>query len=115
MVDEVSGVTFGPVGRAGVVDGVEYGYAFEAITEGASTWMLVMTFSNLTFSGNAPHDLDPFYVLAPQRAEAQGYSPAFLHDHVSRIAPKGNGGTYSTKLQGYFVLCSGQGLTSTVV
>jgi hypothetical protein len=71
-----------------------------------------MTFSNVTFSGNAPHALDPFYVLAPQRAEAQGYSPAFLHDHVSRVAPKGNGGTYSTKLQGYFVLCSGQGLTS---
>jgi hypothetical protein len=71
-----------------------------------------MTFSNLKFSGNTPTDLDPFYVLAPQRAEAQGYSPAFLHDHVSRVAPKGNGGTYSTKLQGYFVLCSGQGLTS---
>jgi hypothetical protein len=71
-----------------------------------------MTFSNLKFSGNTPTDLDPFYVIAPQRAEAQGYSPAFLHDHVSRVAPKGNGGTYSTKLQGYFVLCSGQGLTS---
>lgn len=71
-----------------------------------------MTFSNQTFSGNAPQALDPFYVLAPQRAEAQGYSPVFLHDHVSRMAPKGNGGTYSTKLQGYFVLCSGQGLIS---
>jgi hypothetical protein len=71
-----------------------------------------MTFSTVTFSGNAPQALDPFYVLAPQRAEAQGYSPAFLHDHVSRVTPKGNSGTYSTKLQGYFVLCSGQGLTS---
>ena len=71
-----------------------------------------MTFSNVKFSGNTPADLDPFYVLAPQRAEAQGYAPTFLHDHVSRVAPKGNGGTYSTKLQGYFVLCSGQGLTS---
>ncbi len=71
-----------------------------------------MTFSNLTFSGNTPKDLDPFYVLAPQRADAQGYSPTFLHDHVTRATPKGNGGTYSTKLQGYFVLCSGQGLIS---
>jgi hypothetical protein len=71
-----------------------------------------MTFSNVSFSGNTPQNLDPFYVLAPQRAEAQGYSPAFLHDHVSRVTPKGNSGTYSTKLQGYFVLCSGQGLTS---
>ena len=42
------GHTFGPVERIGVVDGVEYGYPFEFITEGKETWMLVMTFSNLT-------------------------------------------------------------------
>ncbi len=42
------GQTFGPVERVGVVDGVEYGYAFEAIVEGRTTWLLVMTFSNLT-------------------------------------------------------------------
>ena len=30
-----------------MVDGVEYGYAFEAITRGQSTWMLAMTFGNL--------------------------------------------------------------------
>jgi hypothetical protein len=71
-----------------------------------------MTFSNVSFSGNTPKDLDAFYVTAPQRAEAQGYSPAFLHDHTVRDIPKGNGGTYTTKLQGFFVLCSGQGLTS---
>lgn len=41
------GATFGPVERVGVVDGVEYGYAFEAITEGQTTWMLAMTFTNL--------------------------------------------------------------------
>jgi hypothetical protein len=71
-----------------------------------------MTFSTVTFSGSTPQQLDPFYVLAPQRAEAQGYSPTFLHDHVSRAIPTGNGGTYSTRLQGYFVLCSGPGLIS---
>ncbi len=42
------GKTFGAVGRVGVIDGVEYGYAFEAITRGQTTWMLVMTFTNLT-------------------------------------------------------------------
>ena len=42
------GKSFGAVERVGVIDGVEYGYAFEAITHGKSTWMLVMTFSNLT-------------------------------------------------------------------
>lgn len=42
------GRTFGPVQRLGVVDGVEYGYAFDAITRDSTTWMLVMTFANLT-------------------------------------------------------------------
>jgi hypothetical protein len=42
------GKTFGPVQRVGVIDGVEYGYAFDSITRGQTTWMLVMTFANLT-------------------------------------------------------------------
>jgi hypothetical protein len=41
------GKTFGPLERVGVINGVEYGYPFEALTEGSSTWMLVMTFANL--------------------------------------------------------------------
>lgn len=41
------GRTFGPVQRVGLVDGVEYGYAFDAISRNGSTWMLVMTFANL--------------------------------------------------------------------
>lgn len=41
------GRTFGPVQRVGVIDGVEYGYAFDSITRGPTTWMLVMTFANL--------------------------------------------------------------------
>jgi hypothetical protein len=42
------GHTFGPVERVGAVDGVEYGYAFDSITRDQTTWMLVMTFANLT-------------------------------------------------------------------
>jgi hypothetical protein len=42
-----SGVTFQDKGKLGTIDGVEYGYAFEAITEANTTWMLVMTFANL--------------------------------------------------------------------
>lgn len=42
------GKTFGPVQRVGVIEGVEYGYAFDSITRGQTTWMLVMTFANLT-------------------------------------------------------------------
>lgn len=52
------GATFGGVERVGVVDGVEYGYAFEAITEGQTTWMLAMTFTNLT-GGKSIHPPRP--------------------------------------------------------
>ena len=41
------GRTFRNLRKVGVIDGVEYGYAFEAITSGSTTWMLVMTFRSL--------------------------------------------------------------------
>src|SRR5207249_1036790 len=41
------GQTFGSIERVGAMDGIEYGYAFEAITQGKTTWMLTMTFANL--------------------------------------------------------------------
>jgi hypothetical protein len=72
-----------------------------------------MTFSNTSFSGATPQPLDPFYVLAPQTDHPQGYPPnTFPHDHVVRSIPAGNHGTYSTKLQGFFVVCSGDGIVS---
>lgn len=72
-----------------------------------------MAFSNQSFDGATPQDLDPFYVLAPQSTDPQGYPPnTFAHDHVVRAIPAGNRGTYSTRLQGYFVYCSEQGMLS---
>jgi hypothetical protein len=72
-----------------------------------------MTFSNTGFDGATPRELDPFYVLAPQTEAAQGYPPnTFPHDHVVRAIPAGNHGTYSVRLQGFFVFCSGQGIAS---
>lgn len=71
-----------------------------------------MTFSTVTFSGNAPQELEPFYVLAPQGAVAQGPVPTFPHDHVVRAIPAANAGTYTTRLQGFFVFCTEQGLVS---
>lgn len=41
------GRSFSQPERLGAIDGVEYGYAFDAITRGGTTWMLVMTFANL--------------------------------------------------------------------
>jgi hypothetical protein len=55
-----NGRTFKDLGRTCVADGVEYGYAFDAITEGGTTWMLAMTFANLP--GGKP--------AAPPRAKA---------------------------------------------
>jgi hypothetical protein len=71
-----------------------------------------MTFSTVTFSGNAPQALQPFYVLAPQGAVAQGPVPTFPHDHVVGAIPQGNAGTYTTRLQGILVFCTEQGLVS---
>jgi hypothetical protein len=65
-----------------------------------------MTFSNVTFEGAAPRELDAFYVIAPQTAAPQGWPPnTFAHDHVVRDVPAQNQGGYSVQLQGFFVLC----------
>jgi hypothetical protein len=72
-----------------------------------------MTFPNQTLDGATPRELDPFYVLAPQTSAAQGYPPnTFAHDHVVRALPAGNHGAYSVQLQGFFVVCSGEGIVS---
>ncbi|MEA2576709.1 MAG: hypothetical protein QOD78_297 [Chloroflexota bacterium] len=72
-----------------------------------------MTFSNTRFSGATPKELDPFYVLAAQTDRPQGAPPnTFSHDHVVRAVPSQNNGTYSVQMQGFFVLCSGQGIVS---
>jgi hypothetical protein len=72
-----------------------------------------MTFSNTSFKGATPKPLDAFYVIAPQTDKPQGAPPnTFPHDHVVRDIPAQNHGTYSVQLQGFFVLCSGQGIVS---
>jgi len=54
------GQTWEDRGKLGLIDGVEYGYVFEAITEERTTWLLVMRFTNL--EGGIPVD--------PQRPHA---------------------------------------------
>ena len=71
-----------------------------------------MTFSNQGFTGATPKELDPFYVVAPQTATPQGVVPTFMHDHVVRSVPSQNHGSYSVKPQGFFVICSGQGIVN---
>jgi hypothetical protein len=72
-----------------------------------------MTFSNTRFSGTTPKVLDPFYVIAAQTDQPQGAPPnTFAHDHVIRSIPRDNHGSYSVQLQGFFVMCSGQGIVT---
>ena len=72
-----------------------------------------MTFSNTSFKGATPQELDAFYVVAAQTDAPQGAPPnTFAHDHVVRDLPAQNHGNYSVKLQGFFVLCSGEGIGS---
>jgi hypothetical protein len=72
-----------------------------------------MTFSNQSFAGAKPGAFDPFYVVAAQTGTPQGSPPnTFAHDHVVRAVPHQNHGQYSVQLQGFFVLCSGQGIVS---
>jgi len=96
---DVAGPQSGRVGCYELVwaDGVEYR----------------MTFANTRFTGATPNALAPFYVLAPQTDRPQGAPPnTFPHDHVVRATPSQNHGQYSVKLQGFFVVCSGQGIAS---
>ena len=72
-----------------------------------------MTFSNTRFSGAAPAELDPFYVLAAQTDAPQGAPPnTFAHDHVVRTVPGQGDRPSSVRMQGFFVMCSGQGIVS---
>lgn len=51
------GPTFHDAGKLGLVDGVEYGYVFDAITSGQTTWLLAMTFGNLPGGKSVPDSL----------------------------------------------------------
>lgn len=66
------GRTFGALERVGVVDGVEYGYAFDALSEGKTTWMLVMTFANLPGGRHAPPARTPAGSVDVIRTEDNG-------------------------------------------
>jgi hypothetical protein len=64
------------------------------------------------FKGKVPDDLDNFYVIAPQDDPPQSLNATFRHDHVVRDIPAQNHGNYSTRLHGFFVICSDSGIAS---
>jgi len=79
---------------------------------GAEYRMTFATGCCSAFKGADPGDLDRFYVIAPQDSTPQSLNAAFRHDHVVRDIPARNGGAYSVRLHGYFVVCSPEGMTS---
>jgi hypothetical protein len=74
------GRTFGPPERVGPVDGVEYGYAFDHITEGGTTWMLAMTFANLPGGQPAPNARPPAGSVDVLRTEDHGRTWRFVRN-----------------------------------
>ena len=66
----------------------------------------------MSFKGKDPGDLDRFYIIAPQAEPPQSLDASFRHDHVTRDIPAQNGGAYSVRLHGYFVICSASGIAS---
>lgn len=66
------GRSFGSPERVGLIDGVEYGYAFDHITEGGVTWMLAMTFANLPGGRQAPNARPPAGSVDVIRSEDHG-------------------------------------------
>jgi hypothetical protein len=74
------GQTFGPLERVGPVDGVEYGYAFDSLAEGRTTWMLVMTFANLPGGKPAPRARAPAGSVDVIRSEDHGRTWQFVRN-----------------------------------
>ena len=74
------GKTFSAHERVGPIDGVEYGYAFDAVSEGRTTWMLVMTFANLPGGKSAPNARPPAGSVDVVRSEDNGRSWRFVRN-----------------------------------
>ena len=108
-----------PVAAKGLRNCIEIGTGFprsgcweDVWAGGAEYRMTFATGCCSAFKGRVPDDADNFYVMAPQDDTPQSLAAAFRHDHVVRDIPAGNGGSYSVRLRGIFVICSEAGIAS---
>ena len=113
------GATAIPAQAAGPRNCTEIGGSFprsgcwEHVWAGGAEYRMTFATGCCTqFKGNVPDGLDKFYVIAPQQEPPQSLDAFFRHDHVVRDIPTQNQGTYSTRLHGFFVLCSATGIAS---
>lgn len=102
------GRTWEDRGKLGPVDGVEYGYAFEAITENDTTWMLVMTFAGLEGSKSVdpqrPH-AGPVDVIRTTDNGATWHRVASLHETLGGISI--NESSFVRLGDGFIISCRG--------
>jgi hypothetical protein len=108
-----------PAEAAGLRNCTEIGAGFprsgcwEDVWAGGAQYRMTFATGCCTqFKGKVPDGLDNFYVIAPQGDPPQSLAASFRHDHVVRDIPAQNHGTYSTRLHGFFVLCSASGIAS---
>jgi hypothetical protein len=103
-----------PAARARVIDCVVQpqpprGACYEPVWVNGQ--QIIMTFPQAghPFAKVPSAQTQPWYILGPQTATAQGQSPGFFHDHVITTGP-GEAG-YTPFLHGYFVFCTPKGLS----
>jgi hypothetical protein len=93
--------------------GFERAGCWEDVWAGGAEYRMTFATGCCTqFKGRVSDDLDNFYVIAPQDDPPQSLNAFFRHDHVVRDIPAQNDGTYTTRLHGFFVLCSASGIAS---
>lgn len=99
------GRTFRDVGRVGPVDGVEYGYVFEALTEGTTTWMLAMTFANLPGGRSVSPARPKAGAVVVLRSEDHGRTWRFVKDLTATFGGALNESTFMRYDDGFIFVC----------
>lgn len=105
-----------PAQAAGLTNCVELagrsGACWESVWVDGVERRMVFAQTAREFPGAISSDrVDNFYVTAPQADMPQGALP-FPHDHTVANAPAHNGGDYVTRLRGFLVFCSAEGIAS---
>ena len=88
-----------------MIDGVEYGYAFEAITEGKTTWMLVMTFASLPGGRSVSPDRPKAGWVSVIRSDDHGRTWRFIKNLNSTFRAPLNESSFIRYQDGFLVAC----------
>jgi hypothetical protein len=103
-----------PAQAAGLTNCVELfgrsGACWESVWANGIEFTMTFPQTAREFPGAIPSGrVDNFYVIAPQTDTPQGALP-FPHDHTVGNVPADNHGNYVTRLRGFLVFCSAEGI-----